>query len=341
MYSQLNEKNLSADRLFAADILSSMANGADESSPSVPCSSIGGLTCGIPTRTTPTLTPTTLKNIEESFMELSSIPPAPLEHQHQAGFAPPVVSFASLPKQEDNHWADDCLHSSDRSMDSPIPSSEASSSSRSIKTGRSGGRRPMKDEKLSPEEEERRRIRRERNKLAAARCRKRRMELTSNLMNETDGLEEKRQNLQNEIQILTVQKEELEFILEAHKATCKLVNNQHMHQSKNKSIDTKPNINKLNACNRPNSLSLSSNFNSDGGNSLKSSPDLSIMNGLNTSLNTPSTGLYQFESLMDGNGGTSTSTSGYVISSCGGQQRSSSSDLSSPDSITPPKLVSL
>ncbi|GFY67889.1 poly(A) polymerase gamma [Trichonephila inaurata madagascariensis] len=80
------------------------------------CSSIGGLTCGIPTRTTPTLTPRTLKNIEESFMELSSIPPASLEHQHQAGFAPPVVSFASLPKQEDNHWADDCLHSSDKSM---------------------------------------------------------------------------------------------------------------------------------------------------------------------------------------------------------------------------------
>ncbi|GFY67886.1 hypothetical protein TNIN_315551 [Trichonephila inaurata madagascariensis] len=46
----------------------------------------------------------------------------------------------------------------------------------------------MKDEKLSPEEEERRIIRRERNKLAVARCRKRRMELTSNLMNETDGL---------------------------------------------------------------------------------------------------------------------------------------------------------
>ncbi|KAF8766741.1 transcription factor kayak-like [Argiope bruennichi] len=332
MYSQLNEKNLSADRLFAADILSSMANGADESSPSVPISSIGGLTCGIPTRTTPTLTPTTLRNIEESFMELSSIPPAPLEHQHQAGFAPPVVSFASVPKQEDNHWADDCMLSSDRSMDSPIPS-EASSSSRSMKTGRSGGRRPLKDEKLSPEEEERRRIRRERNKLAAARCRKRRMELTTNLMQETDGLEEKRQTLQSEIQYLTLQKEELEFILEAHKATCKLDMNH-----KNKSVDTKPNLSKLKPCNRPNSLSLSSNFNSDSGTSMKSSPNI---NGMNSSLNTPSTGLYQFESLMDGNGGTATSASGFVISSCGGQQRSSSSDLSSPDSITPPKLVSL
>ncbi len=34
MYSEINEKNLS-DRLSVADILSSMANGADESSTSV------------------------------------------------------------------------------------------------------------------------------------------------------------------------------------------------------------------------------------------------------------------------------------------------------------------
>ena len=50
---------------------------------------------GGPTPTTPTLTPTTLKNIEESFMELSGIPPAPLEHQHQAGFVPPLVNISS------------------------------------------------------------------------------------------------------------------------------------------------------------------------------------------------------------------------------------------------------
>ncbi|XP_015927640.1 fos-related antigen 1 [Parasteatoda tepidariorum] len=324
MYSRINEKNLSADRLNVADILSSMANGAEDSSPSVNCSTIEGLTCGI-TRTTPTLTPTTLKNIEESFMEYSSIPPAPLEHQHQAGFAPPVVSFANLPKQEDNRWVDDCLQSSDRSLDSPRPPSEASSSSRASKSGRSGGRRPIRDDKLSPEEEERRRIRRERNKLAAARCRKRRMELTSNLMNETDGLEERRSLLQNEIHMLTLQKEELEFILEAHKSTCKL----HLHSSKNnKSVDVKPNVNRLKPYNRPNSLPLSSSFNSNNEN--KSPSD-----ALNSVLNTPSNGLFQFESLMDN------SATSCVISSCSGQQRSSSSDLSSPDTIAPPKLVSL
>ncbi|XP_015686045.1 acidic fibroblast growth factor intracellular-binding protein, partial [Protobothrops mucrosquamatus] len=44
-------------------------------------------------------------------------------------------------------------------------------------------------EHLSPEEEERRRLRRERNKLAAAKCRNRRKELTDTLQAETDQLE--------------------------------------------------------------------------------------------------------------------------------------------------------
>ncbi|KAG8177054.1 hypothetical protein JTE90_024941 [Oedothorax gibbosus] len=341
---------ISSVERYKGAILSSMSNGHEESSPAVPCSTMEGLTCGIPTRTTPTLTPTTLKNIEESLFEIGSIPPAPLEHQHQAGFAPPViVSFASLPKQQDDRWADDCMNSSDRSMDSPCPPSEASVGSvRTSRTGRSGGRRPNKDEQLSPEEEERRRVRRERNKLAAARCRKRRMELTSNLMNETDGLEEKRQNLQNEIQILNCQKEELEFILEAHKATCKLQQggNRNMLQQQPQATKGKPleesKVNRLKNYNRPTTLPLSSNYNNEGGNTTnrnKSSTDLS---GLNTSLNTPSTGLFQFDSLMEGGGNTPASNGGFVISSsCGGQQRSSSSDLSSPDSMTPGKLVSL
>lgn len=164
------------------------------------------------------------------------------------------------------------------------------------------------------------------------------------VIQETDGLEEKRQNLQNEIQILNCQKEELEFILEAHKATCKLqqANNRHMqHQAPKAKPLEESKVNRLKTYNRPNTLPLSSNFNNtDGGNSTrnKSSPDLS---GLSTSLNTPSTGLFQFDSLMDGGGNQPVANSGFVISSCGGQQRSSSSDLSSPDSMTPGKLVSL
>lgn len=45
-----------------------------------------------------------------------------------------------------------------------------------------GGRKPTKDLNISPEEEERRRVRRERNKLAAARCRKRRVDHTNALI---------------------------------------------------------------------------------------------------------------------------------------------------------------
>lgn len=45
-----------------------------------------------------------------------------------------------------------------------------------------GGRRPNKNTGITPEEEERRRVRRERNKMAAARCRKRRMDHTNSLL---------------------------------------------------------------------------------------------------------------------------------------------------------------
>uniref|UniRef100_A0A673GWE7 Proto-oncogene c-Fos-like n=1 Tax=Sinocyclocheilus rhinocerous TaxID=307959 RepID=A0A673GWE7_9TELE len=76
--------------------------------------------------------------------------------------------------------------------------------------------------KLSPEEEERKRIRRERNKLAAAKCRNRRRELTNSLQAETDSLEEDKAALQSEIASLLKEKERLELILSAHNPHCKL-----------------------------------------------------------------------------------------------------------------------
>jgi len=47
-----------------------------------------GLNSGVPTRTTPTLTPTTLRNIEQTFIELQSKPES---HENEAGFVPPLV----------------------------------------------------------------------------------------------------------------------------------------------------------------------------------------------------------------------------------------------------------
>lgn len=113
--------------------------------------------------------------------------------------------------------------------------------------------------KLSQEEVERRRIRRERNKLAAAKCRNRRRELTEKLQNvskhctnvttfrleiqgvgfkrrftnmsfspcfalaqETDQLEDEKSRLQNEIAELQKERDKLELVLEAHRPICKI-----------------------------------------------------------------------------------------------------------------------
>merc|ERR1719414_2317572 len=66
--------------------------------------------------------------------------------------------------------------------------------------GGGGGRRRggIKEEQLSPEEEERLRLRRERNKEAAARCRKRRVDQTDSLQAQVDEHEEKKRQLQEE-----------------------------------------------------------------------------------------------------------------------------------------------
>ncbi|XP_030051751.1 LOW QUALITY PROTEIN: fos-related antigen 2 [Microcaecilia unicolor] len=91
-----------------------------------------------------------------------------------------------------------------------------------IKTiGTTVGRR-RRDEQLSPEEEEKRRIRRERNKLAAAKCRNRRRELTDKLQAETEKLEEEKSGLQKEIAELQKEKDKLEFMLVAHSPVCKI-----------------------------------------------------------------------------------------------------------------------
>jgi fos-like antigen len=73
---------------------------------------------------------------------------------------------------------------------------------------------------LRQSEEERRRQRRERNKLAAARCRKRRMDQTDTLQEEVDNWEAKKRVLQEQIQSLQNEREELQFILEAHRSVC-------------------------------------------------------------------------------------------------------------------------
>ncbi|XP_069550504.1 fos-related antigen 1a isoform X2 [Brachyistius frenatus] len=100
--------------------------------------------------------------------------------------------------------------------------------------------RRRNDVHLSQEEVERRRIRRERNKLAAAKCRNRRRELTDTLQNETDNLEDEKSRLQKEIAELQKQKEKFELVLEAHRPICKI-------QDSDSDSDPNPSISSLGA----------------------------------------------------------------------------------------------
>uniref|UniRef100_H2YSV4 BZIP domain-containing protein n=1 Tax=Ciona savignyi TaxID=51511 RepID=H2YSV4_CIOSA len=87
--------------------------------------------------------------------------------------------------------------------------------------GTPGRKRKFQDHELSPAEASKRHVRRERNKIAAAKCRNRRRELTDRLQGETDHLEDHQSLLHQEIMALQQEKDQLEFLLAAHSPQCK------------------------------------------------------------------------------------------------------------------------
>ncbi|XP_063058502.1 fos-related antigen 1 [Engraulis encrasicolus] len=91
--------------------------------------------------------------------------------------------------------------------------------------------------KLSEGECERRRLRRERNRMAAAKCRNRRRVLTDTLQNESDELEGVQSRLQDEIAQLERQKEKLELVLEAHRPICKIPHHSDGHYGDDATAD--------------------------------------------------------------------------------------------------------
>lgn len=79
-----------------------------------------------------------------------------------------------------------------------------------------GLKRRKRDDELTPEEYEKRRVRRERNKQAALRCRTRRRERIDALEQETVQIEEDNENVEKEIRGLKKQIEELQSLLKEH-----------------------------------------------------------------------------------------------------------------------------
>lgn len=79
---------------------------------------------------------------------------------------------------------------------------------------RNGGRKPTKT--LTAEEEEKRAVRREKNKLAAARCRKRRLDHTNQLLQETEHLQKAIDVEKTEICKLQKAKKEIHMLVSTH-----------------------------------------------------------------------------------------------------------------------------
>merc|ERR1712223_1420493 len=169
-----------------------------------------------PTNTTNTFTPTTLKTIEQMFVDVEE----PETYKNQAGFAPPTLKHKTYINMDSSNWQQGGVTTVVTPSAAPPPSFELlqpSNQEEEKKVNRGGGRKPRdkEEETLCPEEEERRKMRRERNKLAAARCRKRRVDQTESLQDEVNLWEGKKKALQEQIQQLQEEKNQLEFILEA------------------------------------------------------------------------------------------------------------------------------
>uniref|UniRef100_A0A0A9ZHE2 BZIP domain-containing protein n=2 Tax=Lygus hesperus TaxID=30085 RepID=A0A0A9ZHE2_LYGHE len=298
---------------------------------------LDGLNSGVPTRTTSTLTPTTLRSVEQTFGEI----PVQVEaHQNEARFIPPIIQTSTNlvkppPKATSvlnvvgtKSWQGGCTRVAEPS---PFADEMVTKSTPPQNRRNTGGRKPIRDKSISPEEEERRKVRRERNKLAAARCRKRRLDHTNELLLETDDLQDKKQGLENEIQMLQSKKEELEYLLENHQC-CK------MSDRPNSPEDVKP----FAVVKKEDEFPEVKPFPKTVGKRPTSLPVPSVNSGSDgITYNTPSTGInFNFDSLMEGGTGM-TPVSGPLMPSvqCSVQQRNSGcGDLSSPDSG---KLVSL
>merc|ERR1712241_664136 len=187
-----------------------------------------------PTNTTNTFTPTTLKTIEQMFVDVEE----PETYKNQAGFAPPTLKHKTYINMDSSNWQQGGVTTVVTPSAAPLPSFELlqpSNQEEEKKVNRGGGRKPRdkEEESLCPEEEERRRLRRERNKLAAARCRKRRVDQTETLQDEVNLWEGKKKALQEQIQQLQEEKTQLAFILEAHKSVCSRVSSE-------SALDVKP-----------------------------------------------------------------------------------------------------
>lgn len=336
-------------KLTVAQLLSSLANGNPvttqySSGVLTPTSLSSGIPSTLSSGTTPLLTPSTLNTIEQ-FLEVHNEPSNNItaDLTTESGFVPPLidpVSSSGMVKQEysdmdytgikeDPDWMPSSKRSrmgvsggemmSNHLPSYSIPAVTPNSTVTASGTRRPTGPRPRKTpQNLAPEEEERRMVRRERNKQAAAKCRQRRVDLTNKLINESEGLEDEQAKLEEEIQSLQAQKEQLEFLLEAHKPLCS-------KKSQTGGQDTLK-VESSHPFSRPTSLPLRSTT------VTTRPPPTTVAESIGIPITTPSSGCAVFnfglEAMMDGHTGLTPITG---APSCASEvQRSMSDSSSSP-----------
>merc|ERR1719400_2098747 len=135
-------------------------------------------------------------------------------------------------------------------------------------------KRKAEEELPDPEEDEKRSMRRNRNRLAAARCRQKRLDQIQTLQVEVNNWELKNRSLEEEVVALKAEKEELQYILAAHRSTC--------------SLQVKVEPVKPQRPERPGSLSLT---------------PLTVNNIEGVAIDTPSNGILSFNTLLEGKTG--------------------------------------
>merc|ERR1712001_21201 len=148
--------------------------------------------------------------------------------------------------------------------------------------------RPGRANKRKAEEDEKRKMRRNRNRLAAARCRQKRLDQIETLQVEVNNWELKNRSLEEEVIALKADKEELQYILAAHRNTCALqVKVEPVTEEEPPVfVEVQPSLESV-KLQRPGSLSL----------------PITVNNIEGVSIDTPSNGILSFNTLLEGKTG--------------------------------------
>merc|ERR1711978_681425 len=144
-------------------------------------------------------------------------------------------------------------------------------------------KRRAEEDLVDPEEDAKRKMRRNRNRLAAAKCRQKRLDQIADLQVEVSKWEMKNRSLEEEVASLREEKEELQYVLAAHRQSCTLQIKVEQEESQSQSPVLEPAKPQ-----RPASLSLA---------------PVTVKNIEGVPIDTPSNGILSFNTLLEGRTG--------------------------------------